>query len=71
MAICPNCKKETDYLNNVQSGWMTYKMTPDGDYERGGFDTDDSMNEWQCPKCNHVIAQSEGAAIRFLADTAE
>jgi hypothetical protein len=66
--LCPTCKKEIDYLVNVQSGYMRYDMDKKGnyDYKNEEFSPDDSTNDWECPECEDILATNEEDALKFL-----
>ena len=67
MPQCPKCKEEIDYIQNVQSGLMTWKLTKDGEYEReDDFEEDDDTNDFRCPKCQFNIGLTEEDAVNFL-----
>jgi len=69
MAICPECKKDIDYLKNYQSGEKYYWLTVGkngSEYEDRGFDADCGTNDFECPECSEVLFTDETKAVRFL-----
>ena len=66
MSKCPECGKEIDYLYNLESGDMEYRLNPDGDYEGMEFATDGGRNEYECPECRKTLFTNETDALEFL-----
>jgi len=64
--ICPGCKKIITTLINIKTGTKTWKMDKKGDYEELDFESDNNINDWNCPICDHTITQDEENAINFL-----
>ena len=66
---CPHCGTEIDRLINVQSGNMTWNVELFKDeltFDDSEFFNDDVRNNFECPNCNHVIAENEEDAIKIL-----
>ena len=63
---CPKCKAEINCILNVQSGFETWKLLKNGDYEHLDFDVDDSTNDFCCPDCKETIFYSEEDALKAL-----
>lgn len=71
MPICPECREEIEDLENLQTGWMCYKLyiTEDGqeEYEqKGEFEGDWYVMVWKCPSCSEELFDREEDAIAFL-----
>jgi len=66
MSKCPECKKEIDHLHNIVTGWNTWNVTKDGQYEDEGFEGDGIINEYRCPECDATITSDEREALKFL-----
>lgn len=63
---CPECKGEITELINRQSGFNYYYMDASGNYVHKEFQEDNEYNEWACPLCDEVIADSEDEGIKLL-----
>ena len=37
-------------------------------YELEGFEENNTINDWRCPKCDEIIATTEQQAIEFLSE---
>jgi len=66
MPKCPECGEEIEYLNNLESGEMGYKLFSDGRYEGTEFYPDGGRNEYECPECQTTLFTNETDALEFL-----
>jgi hypothetical protein len=73
MPKCPNlkCGVEIDKLDNIVSGETVYRLRlsldgTEAEYETDEFYPDNGENRYECHECQHVIANNEEEAIKFL-----
>ncbi|MGC9090012.1 MAG: hypothetical protein ACP5IV_07725 [Caldisericia bacterium] len=67
--VCPCCKAEITYLDNLQSGILTYHFDKDEHFSVPNildFETDNDFNVWVCPVCHQIIAFKYEDAVKFL-----
>jgi len=68
MVKCPICKKEINYLINTQKTIVSFNLTIEGDnicYNNRMKDNKED-NNYYCPKCRVLVAESEEKAIGIL-----
>ena len=67
---CPKCKKEIDFLKNYVSGENYYMVWDNEDgsmrYEEQDFQTDNKVNDYECPHCSETLFTDEQKALKFL-----
>lgn len=67
---CPKCGKKIDKILNTQSGFVGWYLFKNGDFEEqipgDNFGVDDRINDFCCPECKEIIADSEKEALEML-----
>jgi predicted RNA-binding Zn-ribbon protein involved in translation (DUF1610 family) len=65
---CPKCGEEIDYLISEATATTGVTMNMDGKMSFDNEDMNDiaETNEWECPKCDEVIAMNEEEALNFM-----
>ena len=68
---CPKCNKDIDWLKNYQSGesYSIFSVESNslGDYDEQEFQSDDKVNDYECPYCAEVLFKDEEKALKFLS----